>query len=413
MSKIASWILILSLVFSMTGCGTTGAATASAPAPSREQDAVDAANAALAALDGGKAPAQAAPSGGGGAARPAPAASPAAPAAGPAPAAQANRGKPAWVDSPDSVYPKGTYVSAVGFGSSRAVAEKSGLANLTALFGQSIQADLKILNTYQEAVKNGAVDYKENTNVSNAINTSTSLDSLVGAEIADVWTDSGANTTYAVAVMDKGKTNSLYGEMIRANLAIIDTLVNVPAAERNTLDGFARLMLAATIADANRVYTNLLGVVGNTTGINPASLKKGDDYRLMAKDISKNIPIGVVVTGDTSDRVRGAFAKVISDAGFRSGGTNSRYVLQAVIRLSPVNLPNPQNYKYARLELDARLTDTSDDSVLLPYNLNRREGHLELTEAEQRAIRWAEGEITKSYGGVLSSFLSTLLPVKK
>jgi hypothetical protein len=293
------------------------------------------------------------------------------------------------------------------------VAEKSSLANLTALFGQSIQADLKLLNTYQEAVKNGVVDYKENTNVSNAINTSTSLDSLVGAEIADVWADVKANTTYAVAVMDKAKTNSLYGEMIRANLAIIDTLVNVPAAERNTLDGFARLMLAATIADANRIYTNLLGVVGNTTGINPTTLKKGDDYRLMAKDISKNIPIGVIVTGDTSDRVRGAFAKVIADAGFRSGGTNARYVIQAAVRLSPVNLPNPQNYKYARLELDARLTDTSDSSVLLPYNLNRREGHLDQTEAEQRAIRWLEGEITKNYGGVLAGFLSTLLPVKR
>jgi hypothetical protein len=384
----------------MTGCGTTGAASAA----SGEQDAVDAANAALAALDnGGRAPAQAAPAG-------RPSSGGAAPAA---PAAQANRGKPAWVDAPDSVYPKGTYVSAVGYGSSRAVAEKSGLANLTALFGQSIQADLKLINTLQEAVKNGVVDYTENTAVSNAINTSTSLDALVGAEIADVWTDSGANTVYAVAVMDKGKTNSLYGEMIRANLAIIDTLVNVPPAERNTLDGFARLMLAGTVADANRGYANLLTVVGNTTGIDPAALKKGDDYRLMASDISRNIPIGVAVAGDTSDRVRGAFAKVISDAGFRSGGTNSRYVLRAAVRLSPVNLPNPQNYKYVRLELDARLVDVSDDSVLLPYNLNRREGHLDQTEAEQRAVRWAEREIAGNYGGILASFLSTLLPVKK
>ncbi|MDR1058949.1 MAG: hypothetical protein LBL43_05320, partial [Treponema sp.] len=168
-----------------------------------------------------------------------------------------------------------------------------------------------------------------------------------------------------------------------------------------------------TIADANRVYANLLTVVGNTTGIDPASLKKGDDYRLMASDISRNIPIGVVVAGDTSDRVRGAFAKVISDAGFRSGGTNSRYVLRAAVQLSPVNLPNPQNYKYVRLELDARLVDVSDDSVLLPYNFNRREGHLDETEAEQRAVRWAEGEIARNYGGILTSFLSTLLPVRK
>jgi hypothetical protein len=64
------------------------------------------------------------------------------------PAAQGNRGKPAWVDTPDLVYSKQRYVAAVGFGPVREQAERNALANLTAVFGQSIQAEMKSTASY-------------------------------------------------------------------------------------------------------------------------------------------------------------------------------------------------------------------------------------------------------------------------
>jgi hypothetical protein len=309
------------------------------------------------------------------------------------------------------VYNEAEYIAASGHGSDRNLAEKNALAALTAVFGQSIQSDIKIMESYSEAVKNGVVTVSGGTSLQEAINTSTEMDSLVGAEIKDVWYD-GRSVYYAAAVMERAKTATLYIDMINSNQRIIQDLVTIPGAGKNTLDAYSRYQLAATIADANRVYANVLSVVGKGTGaIVPGELKKGDDYRLEAVNITKNIPIGVRVTGDRSDRIRGAFASVINKAGFRSGGNNSRYVLNVTLTLSEVQLANPQN-KFARYVVDAKLIDTADSAVLLPFNINGREGHLNLSEAENRAVSAAEKKINETYGPILSEYLSTLLPKK-
>ncbi|MDR1100498.1 MAG: LPP20 family lipoprotein [Treponema sp.] len=332
-------------------------------------------------------------------------------AAGAADRAFASRGEPGWVAAPYSVYGEREYIAASGHGADRNSAEKNALAALTAVFGQSIQADLKLMSSYSEAVKNGVVDVSENNSLQEAINTSTEMDSLVGAEIKDAWYD-GTSVYYAVAVMERGKTSVLYTDMVKSNERIIQELVTIPNAELYTLDAFSRYQLAATIADANRVYVNVLSVVGNSGGIVPGDLKKGDDYRLDAVNITKKIPIAVRVNGDRSDRIRGAFASVISTAGFISGGNNSRYVLNVDLSLSEVQLPN-QNNKFARYVVDANLTDTAEGMVLLPFNINGREGHLNLSEAENRAVAAAEKKIKDGYGKILSDYLSTLLPKPK
>jgi hypothetical protein len=319
-------------------------------------------------------------------------------------------GEPAWVNSPDAVFDRASFVAAVGYGSGREIAEKNAFTNLTALFGQSIQGDQVVTTRYSEAVRNGAVaSWTEDTAVTNAIKTSVELESLVGAEIRDYWYD-GKSTHYAVAVMDRQKTAALYADMIHSNERIIDDLVTMPERVKNSLDGYSRYTLAGTIADANRVFANVLSVVGNTgTGINPAGMKKGDDYRLEAANITKTIPIAVRVTNDRADRIRGAFASAFNKAGFRSGGNNSRYVLNVTVTISEVQLANQQN-KFARYVVDANLTDSAEGIVLLPYNINGREGHLTLPEAENRAIAAAERRINEAYGKVLSDYLSTLLP---
>ncbi|MDR2159721.1 MAG: LPP20 family lipoprotein [Treponema sp.] len=324
-----------------------------------------------------------------------------------------SRGRPAWVNAPDSVYSPRVYVAAVGYGGERGTAEKAAFANLTALFGQSVQSEQIARTNYSQAVKNGAVSsWTENTELDNAIKTSAELDSLVGAEIKDYWYD-GTSVHYAVAVMEKQKTAVLYADLIRSNEKIISSLTAMSAAEKNSLDGYARYRLAGTVADANRVFANVLTVVGSQgTGINPGDMKKGDDFRLEAANIAKSIPIGVKVNNDRSNRIRGAFSEAINRAGFRSGGADSRYVLNVDMELNPVDLPNNTN-KFVRYVIDANLVDQNTKTVLLPYTVNGREGHLSVEEAKNRAVAGAERKIKDAYGSLLSEYVLTLVPAKK
>ncbi|GHT83620.1 hypothetical protein FACS1894137_05220 [Spirochaetia bacterium] len=316
--------------------------------------------------------------------------------------------EPGWTRNPYTVYDRNTYFAATGHGANRREAEQAALAALTASFGQSIQAEFNAMSTYTEAVSKGAVQVSQNATVREAIKTSTALDALIGAEIGDVW-DDGAGIVYAAAIMNKSKTAILYADLIRSNQRSITDLITMSDADKNSLDGYSRYQLAAAIADVNRTYANILSLTGNTAGIETGSLKNGDDYRLLAVNITKTIPIAVAVSNDRSDRIRGAFASVLGTAGFRSDGNNPRYVLKVRVNLSEAIMPD-KAHKYVRYEIDANLTDTADGAVLLPFNINGREAHTNLPEAEKIAVAEAAKKIKDNYGQLLSGYLSTLLP---
>jgi hypothetical protein len=317
------------------------------------------------------------------------------------------RTKPAWVDSVDSVYNRNQYTAAVGVASDRTMSEKNALANLTGIFGQSIRADQTITNTYQEAVRSGVTTgWTDNIAMQNTITTTALMDTLLGAEVREVWSDS-KNTWYAVAVMEKAKTTQLYNEMINANQNMINNLITMNQTEKNSLEGFSRYQFAAAVADINITYGNVLQVIGSPL---PQGLLKGDVYRLEAQNITKTIPVGITVKNDKSGRIQGAFAKSLSDLGFRSGGNNSRYVLDVNIVTLPVEYPNNKN-KYTRIEIDAKLTE--DGITLLPYNFADRDGFSTQSEADNRAYMLAEKGIAAAYPKVLNDYLSNLLPVRR
>jgi len=315
--------------------------------------------------------------------------------------------KPAWVNNVNSVYNKSQFVAAVGYAATREIAEKNALINLAAFFGQSIKADQVILNTYYEAVRNGVTaGWSDNIAMQNKITTSVSMDTIIGAEINEVWHDIKNNIFYAVASMERVKVIRLYTDMILDNIKMINNLTAMSQAEKNALEAVSRYQFAATVADINVSYANLLILLNAPI---PSGVKRGDEYRLEMRNITKDIPIDIIVANDRENRIQSAFTKVITDYGFKSGGTNSRYTLRVNVKLSPVDFPN-NSYKFIQMELNANLNDSSTRETLLPFNFNNHEGHLTLAGAENRAFLSAEEKIKNEYKEVLTEYFYKLLP---
>jgi len=324
-------------------------------------------------------------------------------------ALNSNQSQPDWVRNPYRKYDRQTYVAAVGSGSDRQTAERNAMGNLVAFFGQDIQVNETVSVSYFEAVSSGAAArWSETTVVNSNIITSAGMDSLVAAEIGDVWHD-GNRTYYAIAVMNKRNAIQIYSQFYLSNQIMINNLINMPPEIKHSLEGFSQYNFAATIADINFSYATLLSLLGAPSYLH--NLKKGDEYRLEANKITPFIPIGVRVRNDNSGKIQSAFTKAFSDLGFRSGTANSRYMLDVNIQISSVNLPNNPN-RFARLELNANLIDTRDRSILLPYNFSIREGHNIQTEAENRAFMSAEQKINNEYKELLSEYLSRILPIR-
>jgi len=311
--------------------------------------------------------------------------------------------EPAWVSDPYQVYNKTVYMAAVGYGPARDTAEKTALTNLTSIFGQSISSESRTDYNYSQAVEASSFVWSEKSDLAQAVKTSVAMDTLIGAEIKDVWKSSDG-TWYAVAVMDKAKTNLIYSDLIQQNLGTINKLTSLSAAEKQSFEGFINYYQAANLADANIVFANVRTVIspGSMLGEN---LKTGNDYRLEAAQIAKNIPIAVTVENDRNNRIKGAFSNTLTKAGFRTGGTDSRYVLKASLSLDEVAFQN-NPYKWIRYVVDANLIDTSTGAVLFPYNINEREGHTSLSEAENRAVSAAEKKINNDYLNALRLFIS-------
>jgi len=178
--------------------------------------------------------------------------------------------------------------------------------------------------------------------------------------------------------------------------------------EKNSMEGFSRYQFAATVADINISYGNLLKIIGATP---PGELKRGDDYRLEAVDIARAIPIGLRVQNDKAERIQGAFAEAIAGLGFRSGGVNSPYLLDVNITTSPVELASQTN-KFTRIELKANLVDSGSGTVLFPFNFSDRQGHITQSEADNRAYAAAVKKINEDYAKAFSSYISALIPKK-
>ncbi|MDR2702512.1 MAG: LPP20 family lipoprotein [Spirochaetaceae bacterium] len=323
------------------------------------------------------------------------------PACGSAPPAV--KAEPAWVSDPYAVYNRAFSLAAVGSGSGRDNAEKVALANLTAIFGQSVTAETKTSYSYSQAVAASSSSWSEKSDIAQAVKTSVAMDTLIGAEIKDVWR-SPDGTWYASAVMDRAKTSMIYRELIEQNLKTISVLTNLSAAERQSFDGFINYYRAADLAEANQVFARVRNVIspGSMAGEN---LKTGDDYRLEAAQIVRNIPIAVTVNGDRQNRIKGAFSSALADAGFRTGGSGSRYALTASLFLEEVSYPNTP-YRWIRYVVDANLIDTTTEMVIFPYNINDREGHTNLSEAENRAVQAAEKKISAEYLDAMGAFLT-------
>jgi hypothetical protein len=178
--------------------------------------------------------------------------------------------------------------------------------------------------------------------------------------------------------------------------------------EKNSLNGYARYQLAAKVADGNRVFANILSVLGGQ-GPSARELALPENFRLEADAIRRQIPIDIQVENDQANRIKGAFAAIIGGRGFQSGGDSSRYVLDGRLNFTPVDLPGQDN-EYVRYVLEASLLDRRTGAVLLPYTISGREGHLTVQEAENRAIRSIEREIAATWDAVFSAYLDSLTP---
>jgi len=316
--------------------------------------------------------------------------------------------QPAWVSDPYTVYRKDVFLAAVGSGSNRDEAAAKAYVELISQFSRSVKSEYTVAVNYTEALKRGAVSVSNDTTISDRIITAASMDNLIGAQIGNVW-DSKRGAVYAAAYLDIERTISIYTDFIIFNCRNIDMLTSMTAAEKNTLDGYARYRLASLIAGINANFAGIVNFAGGSTS--QFNLKTPESYNLEAAGIIRNITVIVRVSGDRADRIQNAFAQALGSEGIRTRGNNPYYVLDVDVVTSEVMYPAGNNdYKWCRIELNANLIEISSGASLLVFVHNNRIGHTTYDYAENVAFMSAEKDIAETYTSALRKYLASLIP---
>jgi len=314
--------------------------------------------------------------------------------------------EPNWVKDPYAAYSRDRYLAARGFAATQGEAEKKALAALVSIFGVSVQSNWEGVNTYQEAASNNVITFSENTSINEVIITAASMDTLIGAEIGNIW-DNARGTVYALAYIERRKAIDVYSEMIRINQLNIENLIALNDSEKNTFDGYARYKLAALIAGLNSQYAAVIVQSGGSTGL--LNMTSAGALNIEAENIIKNITVAVNVKGDKNNRIKDAFSKILSAEGIRTQGNNPVYTLEINVNLDELVLTN-NKFKWYSMTLNANLIENKSHTELLPYNYSDRAGHTSLVGAENTAFILMEKDINDKYKIIFKEYLAGLFP---
>lgn len=302
-------------------------------------------------------------------------------------ASPAGQSKPAWVDTPSSAYPETLYVSAVGGGRDRASAEQSAKAALAAYFRQSVSSRITLTDSERQ-VDGGRINSV--SEMSQLIQASAAFDDLMGVEIKAVWEEAKTGW-WAAAVMEKARCRELYGAELNKNVREIRLLSDISGGV--SFDSLKRCREAEALLSRAEVLTLVLhSLDGPDRRLEMSRLRAAVSESLSAVQA---VPVDVRVTGDVEGRIRAAFAKVFTDAGFRVGSVNSRCAVRVKFSLEPLSRGEFYNSRYT---VDAVLLDTQTGAELLPWNSANRAAHPKSqSEADNRAVIDAVRAITGDF----------------
>ena len=308
---------------------------------------------------------------------------------------------PEWVTNPYAVYPDSDYLCAVGTGDDRSFAESAAVAALSKIIKQKVSAETTASESYimQDS------GWQEQKAIDGTVKTETDL-KISGITIKSVW--KSRTECYALALINREEVGRLYKTKASDLADVINAKIAAAYKDPSTFASVRLLKEAAALAAENEENLDILGVVHpDMRRIVSPEYKNAAAVSELARKMLDETRIFVSVDGDVSGRITAAFSDVIQSCGIQLANEpgKSVYTLKATLSITPFEMSNSNNNKYARYVLDAYLLQNNSAKNELSFSLNGREAHVSETEAAQRAVRTVEQEVKKKFTPLFKDLL--------
>jgi hypothetical protein len=314
--------------------------------------------------------------------------------------------RPEWVDGASIQYPSSQYLTGVGFDADRKFAEDKARAEISKIFLSKIDSKTRSYEEYLQTTSKGKARTEQAITVEDITKVSTQK-VLSGVRIASVYKEAGQQPLfYALAVLDKGQSARILTDKIHALDREIGDLVRKSEAEGDMLVTIKYLTQAIEKHILREAYDAELRIASNSgRGIYPPTHFAEITGKLESM-LLRDFLIGVSVKGSRADEIQDALLQGLNQQGFAiSEDLNRAQVLvRGTVEIKALDRGTSE-WKYVQWRTHFDMVDKKGGAVFGSVNKAGREGHLNLPQAESRAVRKIQKALTTEIAQKMKGYI--------
>lgn len=322
-------------------------------------------------------------------------------------AVQVTKGaRPDWVDGESIQYPSSGYLTGVGYDADRKSAEDKARAEIAKIFVSKVDSRTRTYQDYLQTTSSSRSGSEETFSIQEITDVSTKK-VLSGVRIAQIYQQSSPEQLYyALAVLDRNQSATILSDRIRKLDGEMEMLLDMASGEADVFKKIKYLRQSIGKHAMREAYDTELRIVsrsgrGISSPIHFTEIKSELDAILL-----RDFLIGVSVTGSRGGEVQDALVQGLNQEGFSiTEDVNAANVLiRGAVEIRPMER-GTADWKYVRWRAHFDMVDRAGGSVFGSFTRTGREGHLNLQQAEDRAVRKIRDTLTTEIAGEVRKYI--------
>ncbi|HLZ33121.1 MAG TPA: LPP20 family lipoprotein [Nitrospira sp.] len=334
--------------------------------------------------------------------------------------------KPAWVDGVSPDYSPAQYLTGVGQGDNRALAEDQAYAALARIFKAEVSAQSKDWESYLLVEQRGHSRDERRLTLDNLTRVSTDK-VLENVKIVDRWYDPKKGLHYALAGMHRPQAETAFMERISELDRSVQSDVEEAHRSSDKLAKVRALRRGARDLVLREAYNADLRVIRSSGQGTAAPYRVHELTRELEEFLSSNLVLAVMVTGDQVEPVQRALTEGLIKEGLhvisqpsgvepQAGGNGSpvpELLVRGMVRVWPIDVRDPQ-FTYVRWCSDFEVVDVASQQVVGAISRGGKEGHLSEREATARVVRVMQQDMSAEVAKAIAAHVygETELPAE-
>ena len=314
--------------------------------------------------------------------------------------------RPDWVNGRSKQFPPDRFLTAVGYGPDRPTAEDKARAEIAKIFYSDIRSSNRTYQEVLETTAGGKSSSRENINFEEITNVSTRK-VLSGIRISQVYTEAAPDRQfYALAVLDRYHTENILEQKIETLDRDIQRLYSESQQQKDKLSQVQYLQLCISNFILRQAYDTELRIISPSgKGISPAVSFTEIEKRL--NDVLlRDFFIALSVKGTRADEVQRALVEALNRKGFSITEETPRasVLARGTIDIQPIE-QGASDWKFVRWKAYFDLVDQQGGAVFGSVQKTGKAGHLNLGQAEERAMRKMRKTLAEEISSDLTEYI--------